>query len=162
LWASVEKHGLHADAITTDAARILRIAGTHNRKPAYGTPRMSKVLFPENLGEPVRHDLDEILRILQGQAGIADNVVSLPTPPATSALADRFARLSLEERDELLDYALSVIAEKTPYLKQTKDGGSYDIWFRLGLSCARSGAPNAENIWVKYASRVPDAAPEDK
>jgi hypothetical protein len=32
LWALVQKHGLKADSVTTDAARVLRIPGTFNRK----------------------------------------------------------------------------------------------------------------------------------
>jgi len=32
LWALVQKHGLHADAVTTDAARVLRVPDTFNNK----------------------------------------------------------------------------------------------------------------------------------
>jgi hypothetical protein len=42
----------HADLpCTTDAARVLRIPGTMNRKPEYGDGRQTAILFPELAAE---------------------------------------------------------------------------------------------------------------
>jgi len=56
LRAAVEECGLPADLqCTTDAARVLRIAGTENRKPEYENPRPAKVTFPADKAAPNRY-----------------------------------------------------------------------------------------------------------
>jgi hypothetical protein len=50
LWALVQKHGLKADPVTTDAARVLRVPGTLNHKTT--PPRDVKIL------ELLDHDYD--------------------------------------------------------------------------------------------------------
>lgn len=45
-WASL---GIKADPISADAARILRLPGTHNFKPEYGTPREVQLEVLEDL-----------------------------------------------------------------------------------------------------------------
>jgi hypothetical protein len=50
---SVKQFGLRADIqCTTDAARVMRVAGTMNRKPAYGSPRLVEVAYPD-LNKPL-------------------------------------------------------------------------------------------------------------
>lgn len=72
-----------------------------------------------------------------------------------------FDLLKPEHKDEVIDYALGVIASKTPFLEVKGDGGDNDQWYRLTTAVARSGAPNAEDIFVKYASAAKNADPED-
>ena len=72
-----------------------------------------------------------------------------------------YDRLRGEQKDEVVDHALEVIASKTRYLELGEDGGNNDQWYRLVTAVARSGAPNAENIFIKYASAVKNADPED-
>jgi hypothetical protein len=56
LRAAVEESGLPADLqCTTDAARVLRIAGTENRKPEYENPSLAKVTFPADKAAPNRY-----------------------------------------------------------------------------------------------------------
>jgi len=54
----------------------------------------------------------------------------------------------------VLDHALGVIAAHTKYLERERDGGTNDVYYKLMQSCARSGAPGAEDLWVKYASQA--------
>jgi AAA domain len=72
-----------------------------------------------------------------------------------------FDLLTPEQKDGVVDYALQVIASKTPLLELEEDGGNNDQWYRLTAAVARSGAPNAEEIFIKYASAAKDADPED-
>src|SRR5262249_22546832 len=73
-----------------------------------------------------------------------------------------FGLLTDEQKDEVVDHALGVLASKTSFLELEADGGNNDQWYRLTTAVARSGAPNAEDIFVKYAAGVKDADPEDK
>lgn len=41
--------GIQADPISADAARVLRVPGTHNRKPEYGEPREVVIEFFEDI-----------------------------------------------------------------------------------------------------------------
>jgi hypothetical protein len=71
-----------------------------------------------------------------------------------------FDLLTPEQKDEVVDYALKVIASKTPLLELEEAGGNNDQWYRLTAAVARSGAPNAEDIFIKYASIAKNADPE--
>jgi len=72
-----------------------------------------------------------------------------------------FDLLSPDLKNQALDYALEVIATRTNYLELEPHGGNNSAYYRLMQSCARSGAPAAENLWVKWASKAHDADPED-
>jgi len=73
-----------------------------------------------------------------------------------------FGRLAPELKNLVLDHALQVIATRTKYLELEQNGGNNSVYYRLMQSCARSGAPGAEDLWVKWASQARDADPEDK
>ena len=53
-----------------------------------------------------------------------------------------------EQKDEVVDHALGVIVA---FLEES-GGHTNDQWYRLTTAVARSGAPNAEDIFVKHAS----------
>jgi hypothetical protein len=72
-----------------------------------------------------------------------------------------FATLSAELKDAVVDYALDLIAKNTWLLELEADGGNYAEYYKLTTSVARSGAPNAEDIFVKHASGAKNADPED-
>jgi hypothetical protein len=72
-----------------------------------------------------------------------------------------FDRLTPELKDQALDHALEVIATRTKYLEIEDNGGNNDTYYRLLQSCARSGAPSAEDLWVKWASKAHNADDED-
>jgi len=73
-----------------------------------------------------------------------------------------FDQLPPNLKDEALDHALEVIATKTKYLELEQYGGNNDTYYRVMQGCARSGAPDAVDLWVKWASQARDADPEDK
>ena len=56
-----------------------------------------------------------------------------------------------------------MIASKTTFLELEDGNGIGDNyqWYRLTTAVARSGAPNAEDIFVKHASTAKNADPED-
>jgi hypothetical protein len=72
-----------------------------------------------------------------------------------------FESLSPQLKDEVVDYALEVIAKNTRFLELEVDGGNNDQYYKLTTSVARSGAPNAENIFVKHASAAQSADSEE-
>jgi archaellum biogenesis ATPase FlaH len=73
-----------------------------------------------------------------------------------------FDSLLPNAKDEIVDLALAVIARNTPLLELEANGGNNAEWYKLTTAVARSGAPNAENIFVKYASGAKDSDPEDE
>jgi len=68
-----------------------------------------------------------------------------------------FEALSPEQKDEVVDYALGMIAKNTRLLELESDGGNNTEYFKLTVSVARSGVPNAEDIFVKHASSAENA-----
>jgi primase-polymerase (primpol)-like protein len=69
--------------------------------------------------------------------------------------------LQPEQQDEVVDYALGIIATETTMLELEADGGNNLDWYRMVTAAARSGAPHAEDIFVKYASQAKSADGED-
>src|SRR5262249_54956529 len=72
-----------------------------------------------------------------------------------------FDKLLPEQKDEIVDYALGVIAERTNLLRLTANGGDNLKYYVITTAVAVSGAPHAEEIFVKYASAVENADPDD-
>lgn len=72
-----------------------------------------------------------------------------------------FETLPPELKDEAVDYALGLIAKNTRLLELEADGGNNAEYYKLTTSVARSGAPNAENIFVKHSSSAKNADPDD-
>ena len=68
-----------------------------------------------------------------------------------------FEMLSPEIKDAVVDYALGVVAKNTQLLELGANGGNNVEYYKLTTSVARSGAPNAENIFVKHASSAKNA-----
>ena len=162
LHACMRHHGLPADvACTIDAARILRIPGTYNRKPEYGTPRLVKVISPP-AGDPIRYAADVIADALANhiKQGVSQNTARHTADEGRGSFW--FDRLSSSLKDAVIDHALSVIASQTEYLERVQDGGDNDAYYKLMQACARSAAPGAEDLWVKYASTAKDADDESK
>jgi AAA domain-containing protein len=72
-----------------------------------------------------------------------------------------FAPLSPELKDQVVDCALGFIAKNTRLLELEADGGNNAEYYKLTTSVARSGAPHAENIFVKHASSAKNADPHE-
>src|SRR4029079_18955616 len=72
-----------------------------------------------------------------------------------------FAALTPKLKDAVVDHALACIAKNTKFLELEGKGGNNDEYYKLTTALARSGAPSAEDIFVKYASAAKDADPEE-
>jgi hypothetical protein len=73
-----------------------------------------------------------------------------------------FATLSPELKDQVVDCALGFIAKNTPLLELEADGGNNAEYYKLTTSVARSGAPHAEDIFVKNASSAKNPDPVEE
>ena len=71
-----------------------------------------------------------------------------------------FEALSPELKDEVVDYALGLIAKNTQLLELEANGGNNAAYYNVTTSVARSGAPKAEDIFVKHASGAKNADPD--
>src|SRR5262249_24553671 len=69
--------------------------------------------------------------------------------------------LSPEQKDAALDHGLECIANNSNLLKLQEHGGNNADYHDLVTSIARSSAPHAEDIFIRYASKVTDADPPD-
>jgi hypothetical protein len=178
LHALAVKHGLFHDAITTDAARVLRVPDTSNKKQ--DPPKPVKILLLAadlSFASALRHLLKPGAEHKPADAGAkADLYVSPEVAhqgPAASAQGkgaeaigegvkdDWWNRLTPEQRDVVVHYILSVIAETTKWLKLSEDGGDNKIWLRLIIALAVSGAPHAKEYFVEFASKVEGADSKD-
>ena len=72
-----------------------------------------------------------------------------------------FGKLPPEQKDEVVDCALGAIAERTSLLKLTANGGDNLKYYAITTAVAVSGAPHAEEIFVKHASAVENADPDE-
>src|SRR5262249_42354594 len=73
-----------------------------------------------------------------------------------------FHLLQPEHQDTALDHALECIANNSKLFELEADGGNNTEYHNLVTAIARSNAPHAEDIFVKYASTAKDADREDK
>ena len=62
-----------------------------------------------------------------------------------------FGKLPPEKQSEVVEYAALHIAENTKLFELTAHGGNYLDYVRQTLAIARSGVPDAEDIFVKAA-----------
>src|SRR5207244_86760 len=136
LRASAEQHGLRADlGCTTDAARILRIPGTYNRKPEYHGPRLVKVVHPEG-GDVIRYDANSIEDRLAGYLKAAANDDATREEgapgPETSHIED-VGDLNLDEFESAARYLAGL--SPSPF----KD---YSGWLDLLFACAHAEITN--------------------
>jgi hypothetical protein len=60
--------------------------------------------------------------------------------------------LPATQKDEVVDHALAAIAQNTCFLELEANGGNNAEYFKLTTAVARSGAPHAEDLFVKHAS----------
>ncbi len=68
--------------------------------------------------------------------------------------------LPIEKRSEVIRYAALHIAKNSKMFELSKHGGDYQNYLRLAFAIARSGADDAEDIFVEAASSAQDADPE--
>jgi hypothetical protein len=68
-----------------------------------------------------------------------------------------FGKLSVEQQNEVVRYAASYVATHSSAFELSQHGGNYQDYLRLALAIARSGVPDAEDIFVEAASTAKDA-----
>jgi putative DNA primase/helicase len=73
-----------------------------------------------------------------------------------------FSKLPPENQSEVVKYAALHITHNTNLFELTANGGSYQEYFKLALAIARSGVPDAEDLFVEAASRARDADSEEE
>jgi putative DNA primase/helicase len=73
-----------------------------------------------------------------------------------------FNKLSPEEQSEIVKYAAEHIATHSKLFDLTEHGGNYPEYLKLAFAIARSGVPDAEDIFVRAAATAKDADPEEK
>jgi putative DNA primase/helicase len=72
-----------------------------------------------------------------------------------------FGKLPPEKRSEVIKYAALHIAKNSRQFELTVNGGNYQEYLKLTLAIARSGVPDAEDIFVEAAFIAKDADPEE-
>ena len=73
-----------------------------------------------------------------------------------------FGKLPPEKQSEVVKHAALHVANNSKLFELTKNGGNYQEYFKLTLAIARSGVPDAENIFVEAASIAQDADPDEE
>ena len=73
-----------------------------------------------------------------------------------------FHKLPPDKQSEVIKYAALHIAKTSKLFELTENGGNYTEYFNLTLAIARSGVPDAEDIFVEAASIAKEADPEEK
>jgi hypothetical protein len=71
-------------------------------------------------------------------------------------------RLPIEERSEVIRDAVSHIVKGSKIFELSQHGGNYQEYFKVALAIARSGVPDAEDIFVEAALTAQGADPEQK
>jgi hypothetical protein len=70
--------------------------------------------------------------------------------------------LTVEKRSEVIRYAALHIANASNLFELTRHGGNFLQYLRLALAIARSGTPDAEDVFVEAALTAKDADSEHK
>ena len=71
-------------------------------------------------------------------------------------------KLPPDKQSEVIKYAALHVAKTSKLFELTKNDGNYTEYFKLTLAIARSGVPDAADIFVEAASIVKEADPEEK
>ena len=157
LWALVQKHGLKADPVTTDAARILRVPATFNHKQLPPRPVLLKALAPT--------DIDFVAVMPQG----VPTVVASSRSPSGPQLFDptEFTQKA-PVRDELAPdckYELQVdpmgVLKECPHFYEAWKTGGLDhnqgLWMQTVL--ATTWFPNGRNFAHRLSAGYPTYDP---
>src|SRR5262249_23835308 len=91
---------------------------------------------------------------------LLDGGKAAPTTDGNESSGQRnywFGLLRPEHKDEALDHGLLCIASNSKLLELEEYGGNNTEYHNLVTSIARSGAPHAEDIFIKHASTATNA-----
>jgi hypothetical protein len=164
---SVSGYGLHAIV----KARPLLAGIAHDGVELYTsgryftmTGRTGKDARPIIDAQEPFDALAEELRAQRNKSGAGDGD---PSPDKDDHAEDAgssgwFGKLPAEKQSEVVRYAALHITKNSRLFERTEHGGVYQEYFNIALAIARSGVPDAEDIFVEAASTAQDADPEDE
>jgi hypothetical protein len=156
---SVSGTGLHCIARAKPLARIVKYDGVeiYSGKRFFTFTGRALVANITSAEDEVQALVDEI----RTKQASEQKPRPEEAPSGETAGTSWYDGLSAAEQDELVEHALAVIAQNTRFLELEANGGNNAEYFKLVTAVARSGAPHAEDIFVKYASRAKNADTDD-
>jgi hypothetical protein len=123
-------------------------------RPIVAAPDALEALVEELRAHSNKQPHDPCLPPREPLSGVSDLAAGLAT-------GHWYNVLTPESKDAVVDYALDIVFRSTPLLELEVNGGNNFEYYKLTTAVARSGAPHAEEIFVKYASLAKDADTED-
>lgn len=105
---------------------------------------------------------DELVQTKSSHSGASAGSPENDEQPVDGGTNAWFGKLSPEKQSEVVKYAALHIASNSKLFELTEHGGNYQEYLRLTLAIARSGAEDAEAIFVEAASTAKDAESEEK
>jgi RecA-family ATPase len=177
---------LGTDAAVHDLPRVLRLAGTlHLKDPANLRPitlhnqqgdaarryRLADLVTKLGLSldavpelKPAAANIDAKLYVDPSMAGQGSSALfkGKGIESLSEGLKDYWLdKLTPEQRDVVVHYMLSVIAEKTKWLELSDNGGNNGVYYKLATALAVFDSPKGEDYFVEFASKVKDADPQE-
>jgi Family of unknown function (DUF5906) len=164
--ASVSRTGLHVIL----KARPLASGISHNGIEMYTSGRFFTMTGRTPKTAPIVAAPDAFAALadeLQGQSKSSrtddgNQSSALSSEKSGHTDAGWFSRLPPDKQSEVVKYAALHIAKNSNLFELTANGGNYQEYFKLTLAIARSGVPDAEDIFVEAASKARDADSEEK
>jgi putative DNA primase/helicase len=166
--ASVSGKGLHVIV----KARPLASGIAHNGTELYTTGRFftmtgrasatARVVAAPEAFAALAAEMRALKASSNTDGGGAAAVVPKNGEPTADATSNAwFGKLPLEKQTEVVRYAAQYIGNNSKLFEQSEHGGNYQDYLRLTLAIARSGAPDAEAIFLEVASTARDADSEE-
>jgi hypothetical protein len=123
-------------------------------RPIVAAPNALATLVAELRGSCTEIEIGTALPPRKPLAGVSELAAGIET-------GHWYEKLSQQEKDAVIDHALGIIATNTHVLELEGNGGNNFEYYKLTTAVARSGAPHAEEIFVKYARQAKDPDSED-
>ena len=166
----IKKFG--SDGVVCDLSRIMRLAGTYNVKPKYLEPTLCKAVYP-NIKNWTVKELTEALELQLGTNNVSWKTTleeskaaggGAGANAALSAGTDMgwYNNLSASDKNRVVRTACKTLWDATKVFECEEDGGLNADWYRLSCAIARSGAPDAENIFVEFGLKAKNPDSEEK
>jgi uncharacterized protein DUF5906 len=161
---SVSRSGLHVIV----KARPLQGGIAHNGVEMYTKGRFFTMTGRAPEGLQIVAAPDEFAALAEELCAQSRNLrtgKSDPSPGDGGQTADAesawFDKLPPEKQSEVVKYAALHIAKNSKQFELTKHGGNHQEYLKLTFAIARSGVPNAEDIFVEAASIAKEADSEE-
>jgi len=168
--ALIEKFS--SDRSICDLSRIMRLPGTFNLKPTLKEPTLCRAIYSNKKIWSVS-ELTEALELqIEGsnmgwitkleEAKAAGAVEGANAALSAGADIGWYNNLSAAYKNRVVRTACKTLWDATKVFECEEDGGSNADWYRLSCAIARSGAPDAENIFVEFGLKAKNPDSEEK